>query len=121
MEFRLHHSSDTIIAELISDDLVISTTEDALDLMGEAGYLGAESLILRESHLVKEFFDLKSKIAGEILQKFSTYRMKLAITGDFSSFTSKSLQDFIRECNQYGHINFVPASDDAVRVLSTKG
>jgi hypothetical protein len=32
---------------------------------------------------------LKTGLAGEILQKFSTYNMRLGIVGDFSAYTSK--------------------------------
>jgi len=60
-----------------------------------------------------DFFDLKTGFAGEILQKFSNYKVKLAIIGDFSSFTSKSLRDFILESNKHGHINFVSTIDEA--------
>ncbi|MDO4771844.1 DUF4180 domain-containing protein, partial [Porphyromonas sp.] len=54
-----------------------------------------------------DFFDLKTKIAGDILQKFSQYQMPLVIVGDFSKYKSKSLNDFIFECNKGKQINFV--------------
>jgi hypothetical protein len=53
-------------------------------------------------------------MAGEILQKFSNYRMRLAIVGDFSEYKSKSLRDFIRESNRTGTINFVGTIDEAL-------
>jgi hypothetical protein len=53
-------------------------------------------------------------MAGEILQKFSNYRIKLAIVGDFSKYTKKSIRDFIRESNNTGHINFVGTLDEAL-------
>ncbi len=43
-------------------------------------------------------------VEGEILQKFVTYKAKLAIAGDFSVYTSKSLKDFIYESNNGNHI-----------------
>jgi len=57
-------------------------------------------------------------LAGEILQKFSNYRVRLAIVGDFSTFTSKSIKDFIYESNKGRHINFVSSLDEAIKVLS---
>lgn len=53
-------------------------------------------------------------MAGEILQKFSTYNHKLAIVGDFSGIESKSLRDFIRESNRTGRILFVDNREDAL-------
>jgi hypothetical protein len=57
-------------------------------------------------------------MAGEILQKFSNYRVKLAIVGDFSKYSSKSLADFIYESNKGKHINFVATKTEALKVLS---
>jgi hypothetical protein len=64
-----------------------------------------------------DFFDLKSGLAGEILQKFSNYRVKLALAGDFSEIRSKSLKDFIRECNRGKTIFFVNSINDALSRL----
>ena len=64
------------------------------------------------------FFELKNGMAGEILQKFSNYRVRLAIVGDFSRYTSKSINDFILESNKTGHINFVPTVTEALLKLS---
>jgi hypothetical protein len=64
------------------------------------------------------FFDLKTKIAGEILQKFSNYRIGLAIVGDFSKYESKSMKDFIFESNKTKHVNFVEMLEDALNIFS---
>lgn len=107
MELRLHYKNREHIAEVISDTVVIHSLQDALDIMGNCFGNGASSVILHESHLSSEFFDLKTRLAGEILQKFSTYSMRLVIVGDFQKYESKSLRDFIRESNRYGHVRFV--------------
>jgi hypothetical protein len=64
------------------------------------------------------FFDLKNGIAGEILQKFSNYRVRLAVVGDFSKYTGKSVHDFIRESNKVRHISFVHSTEEAIKILS---
>jgi hypothetical protein len=74
-------------------------------------------MILHAINLPSEFFDLKSGFAGEILQKFSNYRMKLAIIGDFSEIKSKSLRDFIRESNNRRTISFVSSIEEALSIL----
>lgn len=106
------------IAEIVSEDIVISEVQDALDLMADCRYSGNDGIILYESQIIPEFFDLKTGIAGEILQKFSTYDMQLAIIGDFSKYTSKSLRDFIYESNKTGRINFVGSLEEAREKLS---
>ena len=65
-----------------------------------------------------DFFDLKTRFAGEILQKFSNYDVKLAIVGDFSKYSSKSLRDFIYESNKGKLIFFADNLNTALMKLS---
>ena len=51
------------------------------------------------------------------MQKFINYNTKVAIIGDFSNHTSKSLHDFIYECNKGNDIFFVDNLDQAVEKL----
>jgi hypothetical protein len=118
MEIIIHTHKNIKIAEVSSADLLIRNPQDALDLMAEAGYLGAGSIILLEKHLDPSFFDLKSGLAGEILQKFSNYNLKLALVGDFSKYNSKSLQDFIRESNRGNRIFFFDDFEAAIARLA---
>jgi len=39
---------------------------------------------LNKSAICDDFFDLSTGLAGEILQKFVNYHVKIAIVGDFS-------------------------------------
>jgi len=108
------------ITLLKSPGVVISGIDDAIDLMGEASYRESYRIIVHKDQMTDAFFDLKTGIAGEILQKFSTYNLKLAIIGDFSQVTSKSLRDFIRESNRYGRISFVSTLEEAKEKLVKK-
>lgn len=118
MKIEAHHLNNSKIAEVISDTIVINTAEDGIDLMGDLYYQGFESIVLHEQNITPDFFDLKTRIAGEILQKFSTYRVRLAIVGDFSKFTSKSFNDFMYESNKARHVNFVRTTAEALEILS---
>ena len=114
MELNILNEKNTIIAEIISDEVVVNTPQDALDLMAESGYYDARSLILMDYHFAPEFFELRTKIAGEILQKFSNYRVKMAIIGEFEKYKSKSLKAFIGESNKGNLIFFVPDRKTAI-------
>jgi hypothetical protein len=118
MKIEAHNLNNTKIAEVISDETIISTAEDGLDLLGNLYYQGFDCIVLYENNVTPDFFDLKNGIAGEILQKFSTYRVRLAIVGDFSKYSSKSLTDFIYESNRGKHINFVNSTTEALKILS---
>jgi len=112
------HVDGIKIAHVTSDELLIGSTQDAVDLMGDCWYNGAIGIIMNEENIVAGFFDLKTGIAGEILQKFSNYNVRLAIVGDFNKYKSKSIWDFIFESNKHRHINFAASFDEALKMLA---
>ncbi|HCM33224.1 DUF4180 domain-containing protein [Chryseobacterium sp.] len=114
MIIKSHNINNIKVAEVISDEVIIQSVQDGLDLMGNIYYQGFDKVMIYEKDITPDFFDLKTKIAGEILQKFSNYRIGLAIIGDFSKYESKSMKDFIFESNKTGHINFVETLEDAL-------
>ena len=118
MNLHIYEVMGCDLAEVISSEVVINTTQEALDIMADAYTQGARGLILHAYNLPEEFFDLRTGVAGEITQKFSTYRMTLAIVGDFSSYVSKSLQAYIRESNRGNQIFFVPDRETAIARLT---
>lgn len=117
MKIELFEINGIMIAEIISDKIVIKDAQDAVDIMGNCSYQGAHKIIIRDTNVSSDFFDLKTGVAGEILQKFSTYNVRLAIVGDFTKYPSKSLRDFIFESNKYKRINFVKSIEAAKDAL----
>jgi hypothetical protein len=111
-------SDNKIIAEVIDDNIVINETQDVLDLLGESGSNNCSRIIIYEKNLNPDFFKLKTGFAGEILQKFSNYNVKLAIVGDFVKYKSKSLRDFIYESNNGKLIFFTDNINNALLKLS---
>ena len=104
---------------LIKPDAVISDASAATDAVMTAKYeSGCSKFIFEKSCFSNEFFILSSGIAGEILQKFINYRIKAAIVGDYSKYTSKPLKDFIYESNNGKDFFFVATIDEAVEKLN---
>lgn len=98
---------------------LVSTPQEAMNLIASARYeTGCQALILPKEALSEDFFRLSSGLAGEILQKFVNYGMKLAIVGDFSHYTSKPLRDFIRESNRGSAVFFVGTEQEALEKLA---
>lgn len=118
---RYHNlTNNRKVAEILPDTCLISNPQEMLDVMAEEGYNGCIGIIMYDNNLHNDFFDLKTGLAGEILQKFSNYRMRLAIVGDFSHFKSRSMRDFIRESNSGGAICFVDTLEEALIRLNKK-
>jgi len=97
---------------------VIGGVPDALDLIGTAFFNGAANVIIPQHLLTEHFFVLKTKVAGDILQKFVNYEMRLAIVGDFSGIQSDSLACFIRESNKGRHVFFKSTQEEAIDALA---
>lgn len=70
MRIETHNLNDTRIAEIASDEMIINTTDDGLNLLGNLYYQGFDKIVLDEKNITPAFFDLKNGMAGEILQKF---------------------------------------------------
>lgn len=81
---------------------VIAGEREALDCIGDAGYQGAEWVVIPAERFDDAFFRLSTRVAGEIIQKFVQYRMGIIVLGDISRHTeaSSALRDFVRECNR---------------------
>lgn len=118
MKIETHSIGATKIAEVISKETIIGTADDGIELLGNIYFQGYDSVAMDEKNFSPDFFDLKNGMAGEILQKFSNYRVRLAIFGDFSKYKSKSLHDFIYESNKGRRINFVNSKSEALKILS---
>jgi hypothetical protein len=105
------------IAEFDSEGLLLGDAGDARDLI--LASRGASWVALDESRVVPAFFDLKNGIAGDVLQKFVNYRMKLAILGDISRYTdqSESLKALVRESNRGRDVAFLPNLEALIAVV----
>ncbi|MET8836280.1 DUF4180 domain-containing protein [Micromonospora sp. NPDC004540] len=87
----------------------VATTEAALDLIG-AAFGGAEVVAVPAARLDPSFFSLGTRFAGEIMQKFVNYRLRLVVVGDISAHLAASgaLRALVAESNRHDHIWFVP-------------
>lgn len=107
------------VAVLREGSVCIASPQDAMDLIATARYeTGCGALILPKETLSEDFFRLSTGLAGEVLQKFVNYGMRVALVGDFSHYTSKPLQDFIRESNRGKTVFFADTEAVALEKLA---
>lgn len=103
MKFEVHESTTHTSAEITELDHVIDSEQAFLDIIVNIPH---DRILFREEMFIPAFFDLKTGLAGAILQKVSLYRLKIGIIGDYSKYSSKSLRDFIYESNRQGQVIF---------------
>ena len=99
----------------------IARESDVLDLIGDAGYQGAAWVAIPVERLDDAFFRLRTRVAGDIVQKYVQYRVGLAVVGDVSRHTtaSEALRDFVRECNRNRRTWFVSDLDELAERLKS--
>ena len=117
-EIISHQTDGLTFLEIRSEEQFINNVQDVLDLFGELYGQYYDGIILYERNITPDFFDLQTKLAGEILQKFSNYRIRLVIVGDWSKYTSRSLEAFICESNRGKTVNFSSSPTEALKLLS---
>ena len=106
------------IAIVNSDEMIIKDTQTAIDFIMSVKYeTNCSKIAINKEAIIEDFFILSKGIAGEILQKFINYKIKFAIIGDYSKYTSKQLKDIIYESNKGKDIFFVATEDEAVKML----
>jgi hypothetical protein len=103
------------------DGPVIAGDREVLDVIGDAFGHGAELVAVPVSRLSEDFFVLRTRVAGEIVQKFVNYRLRLAIVGDISAYVARSdaLRDFVYEANRGRQLWFVADADELARRLAS--
>jgi hypothetical protein len=106
--------NETVVLHLPAEGPPLATGQDALDLIGEAWGAGAEILAVPAARLAPSFFDLRSGDAGDFVQKFVNYHLRLVVLGDISAHLAASgaLRDFVRESNRGAHVWFVDGPED---------
>nr|WP_245197291.1 DUF4180 domain-containing protein [Labrys sp. LIt4] len=70
--------------------------------LGKAWEQEATMIAIPVARLADDFFRLRTRLAGTVVQKFVNYRLRLAVIGDISAWIagSDALRDFVREANR---------------------
>ena len=81
----------------------------AVDIIGDALGSGARLVVIPVERLGPGFLTLSTRIAGEAIQKFVNYGLRVAFVGDLGEAVAASdaLRDFVRESNRGRHVWFL--------------
>ena len=107
------------VLELIADESKLQTYNDAVELIGKSFENHATLIVIPVECLDDGFFQLSARIAGELIQKFVQYRLRLAIVGDISGFLAESsaLRAFVIESNRGKDVWFLASRAELSRRL----
>lgn len=104
---------------LIASDSGISIRSfgDISDALGAC--IGAGGLILTEHDLAPEFFNLRSGLAGELFQKFTNYKLRVAIILPDPEAYGERFSELAYEHRSHSMVRFVRFADEAKAWLDT--
>lgn len=87
----------------------LTTVEQFTALIGDCLGESADVLALPADTIGKDFFRLRSGLAGEVLQKLVNYRIRFAIVGDVSRWVeaSTAFRDLVVEVERGTDLLFV--------------
>jgi hypothetical protein len=99
MNVRLVESQGCNYLEGATNEKFLHREADAIALVGLCGEHSVDRLLLYADNLSEHFFDLKSGLAGAILQKFVNYHVKVALVISPDLVQGK-FKEFILEANR---------------------
>ncbi|MEO8025742.1 MAG: DUF4180 domain-containing protein [Bryobacteraceae bacterium] len=91
------------------DGAKLKTAADAVEIVAEAATYRAGIVVIPVERLDGDFFQLATRVAGEIVQKFVNYRIHIAILGEVSEHVGRSaaFRDFVVESNRGTYLWFL--------------
>jgi len=106
---RTYDIGDIRLLECSADGARLARAGEVSDFISAAWEYQATLVAIPVERIADDFFRLRSGLAGEAIQKFVNYRIRLAVVGDISGFIQQStaLRDFINESNRGQHVWFV--------------
>ena len=95
--------NDVSFAECDPSKKLISTESDAVDLIGLCGYYETNNVMIYAENVDDSFFELKSKLAGAVLQKCMNYHMRVAMILPQDFAQNKRFSEMTLESNKGSH------------------
>ena len=114
----IHEKNNITFAECESAEKLISSEQDAVDLIGLCGYHQTNNLLIYAQNVVERFFELKSKLAGEVLQKCMNYYMRVAMVLPSDIEHNKRFREMVLETNKGNHFRLFESRAQAVEWLT---
>lgn len=100
MPFKVQSDHQPNYIEANPTGFVIRQERDILDLVAACMENGVNHVILYEGNFSPEFFDLKTKLAGAVVQKFANYHLRGAAIISLGAVKNERFKEFILEANR---------------------
>lgn len=117
MTYHIRDIDNKKYIELISATDPLSTENDALDLVALCWEHETYLLLIHYDVLSQDFFKLKTKVAGNIIQKFVNYGMKAAAVIPQEIMKKGRFREMALEANKGNHFRMYENKEEAEKWL----
>lgn len=117
MNYQIREIKNKKYIELISTSCPLSTENDAVDLVALCGENDTNLLMIHYAALSQDFFKLKTRVAGNILQKFINYNIKAAAVIPNEIIQKGRFREMAIETNKGNHFRMYESKEEAERWL----
>lgn len=115
----LNTVNNTSYAECVAKQKIITIEQDAVNLIGLCGYHHTNNLLLYADNVDDRFFELKSTLAGNVLQKFMNYYMRVAMIMKDDLSDNKRFKEMALETNKGNYFRIFKDKQKAVDWLTS--
>jgi len=97
------------VVRLFPQGPLLSRGSDAIEWVSVLSSCEAQMLVIPRERLPEAFFELRTGLAGELMQKFTTYGARVAVLGDCSQeiAESRSFASLVLESNRGDRFWFI--------------
>ncbi len=113
MDYMLIERESKKYIMLDSDKASIASEQDALDLIGVCFEHDVQLLMIDADVLSDDFFKLRTGLAGQVIQKFINYRVKVAVVLPKEQRLEGRFREFMTESNKRKDFGLFTSSEEA--------
>lgn len=117
MNYQIREIENKKYIELISVNDPISTENDALDQIALCWEVESNLLMIHYATLSEDFFSLKTKVAGNIIQKLINYNIKTAAVIPKEIMENGRFREMALEMNKGNHFRMYESREEAEKWL----
>ncbi|MCX5779751.1 MAG: DUF4180 domain-containing protein [Firmicutes bacterium] len=121
MDYKVKEIDKQRYIECAAVGTCIENEGDALDLVAACFENDTNRLLLEEGILPPEFYELRTGLAGKILQKFVNYSIRVAAVIDPETVNQGRFREMVLELNQGCHFRVFDNCTDAGEWLVSSG
>lgn len=117
MNYQISELESKKYIELISITEPINSENNALDLVALCWEHETNALMIHHETLSEDFFKLKTKLAGNIIQKFTNYGVKAAVIIPQETIQQGKFKEMAIEANKGNHFRLYENKEEAEKWL----